>query len=172
MNTAELLIEIYSRVPDGVGRLLDGLDEAGLTARPDPEANTIAWLVWHIARGQDAQVAQVAGTDQAWTADGWAGRFELPFDDRATGYGQHPDEVAQVRASVADLRGYLDDVQRRTLEFLSTLDDAELEQVVDEAWDPPVTLGVRLVSIVGDGLQHLGQAEYVRGLYERSGRGQ
>lgn len=171
MNTAELLIEAYSRVPDGVARLLDGLDDAGLTARPDPDANTIAWLVWHIARGQDAQIAQVAGSDQAWTADGWADRFALPFDESVTGYGQSSDDVAQVRASARDLRGYLDDVQRRTLEFLSTLDDAELDQVVDEAWDPPVTLGVRLVSIVGDGLQHLGQAEYVRGLYERSARG-
>ena len=102
MNTAELLIEAYSRVPDGVARLLDGLDDPGLTARPDAEANSIAWLVWHLSRGQDTQIADVADTEQAWTADGWAERFALPFDVSATGYGQSADEVGEVRASAAD----------------------------------------------------------------------
>jgi hypothetical protein len=168
MNTAELLIEAYSRVPDGVARILDGLDEAALTARPDAEANSIAWLIWHLSRGQDAQIADVAGTEQAWTADGWAERFALPFDASATGYGQSAEEVGAVRASADQLRGYLDAVHRRTVEFLSTLAEEDLDRIVDERWDPPVSLGVRLVSIVGDDLQHLGQAAYVRGLYERS----
>ncbi|MFH5823950.1 DinB family protein [Georgenia sp. AZ-5] len=168
MNTAELLIEAYSRVPDGIYRVLDGLDPTGLTARPDAEANSIAWIVWHVARSQDAQVAEVADADEAWLADGWSDRFDLPFDDAATGYGQTSEEVAAVRASAEDLRGYLEDVQRRTLEFLSTLADEDLDRIVDERWDPPVSLGVRLVSIVADGLQHLGQAAYVRGLYERA----
>src|SRR6266511_3822072 len=38
------------------------------------------------------------------------------------------------------------------------------EQVADLRWDPPVTLGVRLVSVADDDLQHVGQAAYVRGL--------
>ncbi|GAA1654173.1 mycothiol transferase [Georgenia ruanii] len=168
MNTAELLIEAYSRVPDGVDRILDGLDEAGLTARPDAQANSIAWLVWHLSRGQDAQIADAAGTEEAWTADGWAERFALPFDATATGYGQSAEEVGAVRASAAELRGYLGAVHRRTVEFLSTLAEEDLDRIVDERWDPPVSLGVRLVSIVADDLQHLGQAAYVRGLYERS----
>ncbi|WP_448072818.1 mycothiol transferase [Georgenia yuyongxinii] len=168
MNTTELLTDAYGRLPDGVARLLDGLDEAGLTARPDAEANTIAWLVWHLARGQDAQVAAAAGTEQCWTADGWADRFDLPFDTRATGYGHSSEEVAAVRARAADLQGYLDAVHGGTVAFLGTLTEDDLDRVVDSSWDPPVTLGVRLVSIVADGLQHLGQASYVRGLYERT----
>ncbi|GAA4287341.1 mycothiol transferase [Georgenia daeguensis] len=168
MNVAELLIESYSRVPDEAARILAGLDETALTYRPDAEANSIAWLIWHLARGQDAQVASCSGEEQAWTADGWAARMGLPFDPAATGYGQSSDEVAQVRVGAEDLLGYLGDVHRRTVEFLATLAEEDLERVVDEAWDPPVTLGVRLVSIVGDDLQHLGQAAYVRGLVERS----
>ncbi|MPV38252.1 mycothiol transferase [Georgenia subflava] len=168
MNTAELLIEAYSRVPDEAARILDGLDEAALTFRPDPGANTIAWLVWHLARGQDAQIADVAGTDQAWTAEGWSQRLDLPFDTSATGYGQSSSEVAAVRASAAELTGYLEAVHRRTVEFLATLAEEDLDRVVDDSWDEPVTLGVRLVSIVGDDLQHLGQAAYVRGIVERS----
>jgi hypothetical protein len=48
--------------------------------------------------------------------------------------------------------------------MLQALSDADLERVVDERWEPPVTLGVRLVSIADDGLQHVGQAAYVRGM--------
>jgi hypothetical protein len=38
---------------------------------------------------------------------------------------------------------------------------------VDDYWDPPVTLGVRLVSIISDDLQHVGQAAFIRGVIER-----
>ncbi len=40
----------------------------------------------------------------------------------------------------------------------------DLDRVVDKRWNPPVTLGVRLVSILNDDVQHVGQAAYVRGL--------
>jgi len=168
MNVAEVLIEAFSRVPDEAARILHGLNESALTYRPDPDANSIGWLVWHLARGQDAQVAACSGDEQAWTADGWAARMGLPFSPRATGYGQSSAEVAQVRVGAEDLLGYLADVHRRTVAFLATLAEEDLERVVDEAWDPPVTLGARLVSIVGDDLQHLGQAAYVRGLVQRA----
>ncbi len=49
----------------------------------------------------------------------------------------------------------------------SGLQPADLDVVVDERWDPPVTLGVRLVSVVNEVNQHVGQAAYVRGLLER-----
>lgn len=167
MNIAELLIETYSRIPDGVERVLDGLDDAALTARPDAEANSIGWLVWHIARSQDAQVSAVADREDLWVADGWRERFDLPYDDAATGYGHSAEEVGAFRAEVTDLRGYLGAVHRATLEILAGLAEEDLDRVVDQRWDPPVTMGVRLVSIAADGLQHLGQAAYARGLYER-----
>jgi hypothetical protein len=54
-------------------------------------------------------------------------------------------------------------VHARTAGFLRGLTDNDLDRVVDENWDPPVTLGVRLVSVLDDDLQHVGQAAYVRG---------
>jgi hypothetical protein len=170
MRSNEILTDACERVGAGVARLLDGLDgpdEAALTWRPDAEANTIAWLVWHIGRGQDAQVADAAGSPQVWSSGGWAERFALPFDAAASGYGQSPEEVGQVRASAALLGGYVEAVQERSLAYLSTLSDVDLDRIVDDRWDPPVTLGARLVSIVGDGMQHVGQAAYVKGLWQR-----
>ena len=168
MDIAELLIESHSRIGGVLHRAVGGLDVAQLVWRADPEANTIAWLAWHAARGEDAQLADVAGSEQVWTGQGWAGRFALPFDDSASGYGQTPDEVGQVRATADQLLGYYDAVAEATRAFLRGLSADDLDRVVDVRWDPPVTLGVRLVSIVGDSLQHAGQASFVRGLLERA----
>ncbi|MEZ0165710.1 DinB family protein [Kineococcus sp. LSe6-4] len=167
MDAKDLLLDLYSRIPDAGRAAVDGLDEETLTARLDPRANTIAWLVWHLARVQDDHVSDVAGHEQTWTADGWAARFGLPFDDGETGYGFDADQVGQVRAGAELLTGYLDAVHARTTTYLQGLSDADLDRVVDEQWDPPVTLGVRLVSVADDDLEHAAQAAFLRGVLER-----
>ncbi|RII92874.1 mycothiol transferase [Clavibacter californiensis] len=164
----DLLVDAYGRIAEIVRDAVDGLDADELAFRPDPEANSIGWLVWHLARVQDAQVADVAGHDQTWSTGGWAGRFALPFEESATGYGQSPQDVAALEGVTAELLvGYLDAVQFATLAYLAGLDDAELARVVDQDWTPPVTLGARLVSVLSDDLQHAGQASYLAGLLAR-----
>lgn len=167
MDIAALLDDAFGRVREVVHEVVEGIDPHHLTLRPAPGANTIAWLVWHLARVQDDHVADLAGTEQVWTSAGWAARFGLPFDDAATGYGQDADDVAAVTASAELLLGYFDAVHQRSAAYLRTLSAADLDDVVDTAWDPPVTRGVRLVSVLSDDLQHAGQAAYLRGLAER-----
>jgi Protein of unknown function (DUF664) len=168
VEAKDLLLTAFDNVEGIVRAALDGIDPALLTARIDPEANTIGWLVWHLTRGQDHQVAEVAGTGQAYTEGGWADRFALPFDSAATGYGFSSEDVA--KTDIRDphlLLDYHADVHRRTARFLRTLGAGDLDRIVDERWDPPVTLGVRLVSVIGDDLQHAGQAALLRGFLER-----
>lgn len=167
MTVGELLADAFTRVSETAHRAVSGLSEEELAYRPDPEANSMAWLVWHLSRVQDDHVAGAFGTEQRWTADGWTERFALPFTPEAIGYGQRPEEVGAVRAEAGLLLGYLDAVTERTLELVRPLSAEELDRVVDERWEPPVTLGVRLVSVISDDLQHAGQAGYVRGLLER-----
>jgi hypothetical protein len=167
MTPAELLLDSLDRVRESVESVLDGLDDAALVARPAPGANTIAWLVWHLARVEDDHVAEVAGHEQVWTADGYARRFDLPFDDSAIGYGFSSEEVGQVVASADLLGDYFAAVRARTTAYVAGLSADDLDRVVDDRWDPPVTLGVRLVSVVNDATQHVGQAGYVRGLVTR-----
>lgn len=162
MTPYDLLRDSFGRIADGVPRLLDGLDEAALTYRVGPAANSIAWLVWHLTRAQDAQVADVAGTPQVWLDQGFVTRFGLPFRERATGYGQTSEEVGQVRTSAELLAGYFAATHEATLRFLES--EPDLDRLVDTRWDPPVTLGVRLVSVVDDDARHLGQAEFVKGV--------
>ena len=161
----DLLVDSFTRIRELVESLTDGLTEDGSTYRPAPGANTPGWLLWHLSRVQDDHVAGLAGVSQAWP--GWRERFGLPFSDWATGYGQSADEVGAVRVSGELLAGYHADVHALTLDYVGQITDDELARVVDDSWDPPVTAAVRLVSVIGDVLQHLGQAAYVRGLLER-----
>ncbi len=169
MQAPDVLADAFSRVHGSAHAAAADLTPEQLTWRADPDANTIAWLLWHLTRVQDDHVAGVAGIEQVWTAQGWSGRFALPFDDAEIGYGQDSADVAAVTAGAALLTGYLDAVHQQTLRYLGTLTDADLDRVVDEEWDPPVTLGVRLVSVVNDDLQHVGQAAFLRGLVLRKG---
>ncbi|MEU9862941.1 DinB family protein [Streptomyces sp. NPDC047971] len=170
MRSADLLLDAFGRVQEAVRGAVEGLSEDELTLRIDEDANSIAWLVWHLTRIQDDHIAGAFGTEQVWTSDGWKDRFGLPFGARATGYGHSSAQVAEVRVSAELLLGYYDAVHARSVEHLGTVTDADLDRVVDDAWDPPVTLGVRLVSVVAEDNQHAGQAAYVRGVVERRER--
>ena len=168
MRSRDVLTYAYEQVEETFTSTVEGLDADDLARRVQPGANPIGWLAWHLLRVQDDHVADVAGTEQVWTAEGWAGRFGLPVADAATGYGMSDEEVDAVRVPSADLLlGYARAVHARTAQFVRGLSDEDLDRVVDTNWDPPVTLGVRLVSVLSDDLQHLGQAAYVRGLLGR-----
>jgi uncharacterized damage-inducible protein DinB len=164
VRTDELLTDAFTRIRARGHDVVDGLEADQLNRRLEDRANSISWLVWHLARVQDDHVAEVAGTEQVWTSQAYAGRAGLPFDDGATGYGQSVEEVGQVRVGAALLGEYADAVTDATLAYVGGLGPDDLERVVDDAWDPPVTLAVRLVSVISDDLQHVGQAGYAKGL--------
>lgn len=166
--TPQELFEDTARRPSQVAEhVLEGISAEVLNTMPGGTANSVAWLVWHAARQQDAQVAQLADAEEVWTAEGWSGRFGLDVPDSATGFGDSRKDVARIRVTSPDLlRGYLDAVVERAVAYVHGLTDAQLDDVVDRSWTPPVTRGVRLVSTVDDAAQHLGQAAYVRGLLD------
>ncbi|MGF1596037.1 MAG: DinB family protein [Acidimicrobiales bacterium] len=165
MDPAALYLELYGRIPPLARRAVDGLDPDELRRTVVDGTNSIGWLVWHLARVQDHHMAELLDTDQVWQSGDWAGRFGLEPDPSNIGYGHGPDDVDRVRPESAEvLVDHLDAVQRRTEAFLTDVDPEQLDTIVDRRWDPPVTLGVRLISIADDSLQHVGQAHYLRGL--------
>ncbi|MPY83893.1 MAG: DUF664 domain-containing protein [Actinophytocola sp.] len=172
MASAELLTDAFGRIKGAVQQAVDGLSPDELAYRVDDGANSVAWLVWHLTRIQDDHVCDAASTEQAWTAQGWADRFGLPFTVEDTGYGHSPDDVAAVRVESGELlTDYHDAVHEQTIAYVGTLVDEDLTRIVDRSWDPPVTLGVRLVSVIADDLQHAGQAAFIRGILGRRSAG-
>jgi uncharacterized damage-inducible protein DinB len=167
-TVSDLLLDGLGRVRETVHGLLDDLPEEQLAQPPAPGANTVAWLVWHLSRVLDEHVADAFDVDVVWTSGGWYERFALPFPASAHGYGMSFDDVLRVRASAADLRGYFDAAYEVAEARMRTVTDADLDEVIDDSWDPPVTLGVRLVSVLNDCTQHVGQAAYAAGILTRS----
>lgn len=168
ISGADVLCDLFGRIRSTVHDVVTGLTPDQLCFSVQEGTNTIAWLVWHLTRIQDDHVSDAAGTEQAWIDGGWVNRFALPFDPSATGYGQHPPDVAAVRVDDAgQLTAYHDAVYERTVGYVKGLVDEDLLRIVDESWNPPVTLGARLVSVISDDLQHAGQAAFVRGIVER-----
>ncbi len=165
MTSAEVLSEAFGRLPDLVRAAVDGLDADQLALRPGGSANSIGWLVWHLTRVEDSHFAEAFGHDELWLTRGFAERWGLPLDHDDTGYGHSSAEVDAVRVdSAQQLLEYFDAVHALAEDLVTGLDDERLAHVVDERWDPPVTLLVRLVSVIDDAVQHAGQAAYARGI--------
>lgn len=168
MNEAEVLIDAFDRIAEVVHATVEDLPDEALTYRVDPDANTVSWLIWHLTRVQDDHVAGVADSPQVWTDAGWTDRFALSFDPSDIGYGHSSDDVGAVTSGRELLLGYHDAVHQRTADYLRTLTGADLDEVIDRNWTPEVTLGVRLISVISDDLQHAGQAAYVAGVFART----
>lgn len=165
MDGTDVLAEGLGRVTDHVRGLLDGLDTDQLAVQPASGANSIGWQLWHLTRGIDSQVTHLGDGAQVWVTDGFAQRLGFEPDPTDTGYGHSATEAASVRIDdAAVFLDYVDAVVERACARLDTIDDADLDVVIDEHWDPPVTEGVRWVSIIGDCLQHIGQAAYLKGM--------
>ncbi|WP_123971529.1 mycothiol transferase [Streptomyces sp. Ag109_O5-1] len=167
MHARDILIDGFGRIQEEVHAALDGLDPDLLNRRPAPDANSVTWLVWHLTRIQDDHIADAFDLDQVWLTHGWEKRFGLDLPPHDHGYGHTSEQVAKVTVDSVDLlTGYFDAVHEQTLRVLRDLPETDLERIVDVRWDPPVTLGVRLVSVLSDDLQHAGQAAYLRGLLQ------
>ncbi|GHO45878.1 mycothiol transferase [Ktedonospora formicarum] len=163
MISNELLIDAFGRIQEVVHQTIKGLNQEDLAFRPTETANSIGWLVWHLTRIQDDHVANIAHTQQAWHSE-WSKKFALPFADDETGYGHSSKQVAAVQVQADLLLDYYDAVHAATIAYIQSLQDEDYEKIVDTRWNPPVTLAVRLISVIADDLQHAGQAAYVRGL--------
>lgn len=166
MEIAELFEDAFGRIGTTVEAVLDGLEPETLNWRPGGTGNSIAWLLWHLCRAQDEQLADLAGAESVWSSGGYAARFGFDLDPSDTGYGHSFGQVSAVRLDSTELlRQYHEAVLAQSVDFVRSLDGAALDQVIDTSWTPPVTAGVRLISIVDDCLQHGGQAAYVKGLF-------
>ncbi|MHA7177298.1 mycothiol transferase [Arthrobacter sp. Sr24] len=165
MRSSEILTDAFGRIGTIVGGVLFGLEPKDANWLPGGSGNSIAWLVWHLSRGQDEQIADVAGTESVWRSGRYAERFSFELDPADTGYGHSEEQVAAVHIASTDLlREYFEAVLAQSQAYVGGLGDAELDRIVDDRWDPPVTLGVRLVSILDDCVQHGGQAAYIKGM--------
>ncbi len=171
MEWQELIIDGYGRIEDSLAKALTGLTRDDLDRLPHPDCNSMGWLAWHLARLQDSSIASLMGEEQIWITGRWHTRFGRPPDAADTGFGHSSEDVAAFRSPDVDtFLDYYRAVLAQTRRYISGLSPDELGRELDESWYQPLpTVGVRLVSVMCDGLKHVGQAAYVRGLLKGKG---
>lgn len=167
MSGTDLLLDAFGRIREIVHDVLDGLSQEELDCRVAADANSIGWLIWHLTRVQDDHIAAAGGLTQVWVSGGWAERFGLPLHQTDIGYGHDSAQVGVVRPPRDLLASYHDATYEQTVSFVHGLTETDFEKIVDRSFDPPVTMAVRLVSVLADDLEHAGQAAFIRGLLER-----
>lgn len=161
----EILLDAAGRPVEAAHALRGRLDATVLNAHPGGHDNSIAWLLWHAGRELDVQLADLSGADQVWIGGGFRDRFDLGELGDQVGFGFTGDQARALVVSDPDLLlEYLDATTDAVRTYIGTLDEQALGVVIDDAWDPPVTRGARLVSIIDDAVQHVGQAAYAAGM--------
>ncbi len=166
MAWQQLIMDIFLGISRDCEQVLDGLDTDELHQQPFPNGNNIAWLIWHLTRSHDRNISELAGEEQLWITRGWYAEFNLPPDPSETGFGHSAEEAAAFRAPGGPaLVDYHRAVMVRIQHYIL---HAMTEDYLDrDAYSPTfrdtTTVRRRLVGIISEGLQHVGQAAYGRG---------
>jgi hypothetical protein len=171
MEWNNLLEDGYNRLPGFLENVLRGLSREDLNWQPRKDCNSIGWLVWHLTRQQDAQIAALKGGEQLWIKDGWHAKFNRTADPEDSGFGHTAEQVAAFKSPDPNtLLDYLKVVVERSKQYFLSLSKDDLDRELEEPWFQPLpTVGVRLISILDDSVLHAGQAAYVRGLLQGKG---
>ena len=171
MEWHELLTDGYERISQVLSRALTGLSTDNLKQQPHPDCNSIGWLAWHLTRVQDHHIADLMGEEQLWISDGWHAKFNRAADPKDVGFGHSSQDVAAFESpDVPTLMGYHQAVLERSKRYIASLSASDLGRELNEPWYQPLpTVGVRLISVLSDNLQHAGQAAYVQGLLKAKG---
>jgi uncharacterized damage-inducible protein DinB len=150
---------------------LEGLSVDDINWQPKPDCNSIGWLAWHPTRWQDLQISRFMGEEQLWIKDKWYEKFGRPADPNEIGGRMTPEDLAKFKAPDArTLLDYYRAVLARSQKYIATLTKEDLDKTVEGTPFPkPPTKGTLLFMVISDGLQHAGQAAYVRGMKQGLG---
>ena len=171
MNWKDLMTDGFSRVPEFLENVLKGLNQEDLDWMPRADSNSIGWLIWHLTRQQDAQIAYLMGKEQLWTEDGWHARFNRDANLKDIGFGHTPEQVAAFQSpDIPTFLGYLRATVERTIQFLSDLSEEDLDRELNEPqYNPLPKVGVRLISILDDSVQSRACLRSARGMVQGKG---
>ncbi len=142
MDARDLLLEEHSAMHSpAVGgnkasmaeRTFAGLTDEQMRVRPREDLNSLAWIMWHIARAEDIMANVIVSGRNQVLDDGWAPRLKIARPD--FGIGMSKAEVAELSAAVdiAALKDYRDTVGLRTREILGTYGPKDWEGEVEAA---------------------------------------
>ncbi|MDA0769103.1 MAG: DinB family protein [Chloroflexi bacterium] len=166
----ETLEDYYGRVNVAI----EPLTSLEMAWRPSPEANSIAFIYWHVARVEDGWTNSFGkGESAVWQRDRWHERLGLA--EKGSGFGLSVEELAAFPDLPKDLlQEYFTSVRQETLAFLRGLGESDFDYVPNRTPFPETagtvsrfrsfSMARMYRQLIGEEDQHLGQISYVRGL--------
>ena len=116
-------------------RLLRELTDVQIRSRPVDGVNTIAWIVWHMARGEDIGIGRFVGhRPQLFFEEAWGERLNMPEADLGTGMTAEEVTELSARIDLDGLRAYWAQLERRTRSIVGDLRPKDLDAVNDPAY--------------------------------------
>jgi len=164
-----IMLDCFTRVHESLHRVFADVTEDELTREPHPP---MGWLAWRFTRVIDNNVSRLTGRDQLWIADGWHARFSMePLpNDFGRGLTHTREQVSAFRANRELVLGYHDATHERTVAYLDSLRPEDYDRELDEPqYQPLPTIGVRLVSLLDNAMQNMGQISYLKAYHRLGG---
>jgi uncharacterized damage-inducible protein DinB len=148
---------------DELKQKLEGLTEAEVQWQATLDTNTIAWLVWHMAKVEDSWInVWIAGGEEVWVTGKWAERTGIA--GTSGGFGQVMDEVRSMpNVPISELVAYYEAVRKAAFETIDGMTDADMANEIDRGHGP-ITWSWILGHVMVEESQHLGQVALIRGM--------
>ena len=167
MEWQQLIIDFFVRISQELERVVSGLTIEDLNQQPNPDCNSIGWLAWHLTRSHDRNLSELARKQQLWVKDKWHAKFNRAPDPTDTGFNHSPDDVRAFRSpdgkTILEYHNAVLELAKQYID--NNLSENDLKRRVKSPTLKNVaTVRRRLLGIISEGLQHVGQAAYVRGL--------
>ena len=151
---------------------VDGLSQEELMWQPQPGANHIAFILWHVLRVEDWYFQYMfQRVPQVWESEKWHEKLNLPDDPRVTGYGYTAEQIASFPpVQLQDLLAYGEAVRARTVDYLRNVDPTRFDEMLKSSIFGETSVGDRIGHLLCELAQHVGQIAYLRGLVKGQGK--
>jgi len=172
MKWQSMIGEAYENMFQEMEKVLEGLSIDDLHKRPALGANPIGWLCWHAIRSGDRLLGDVVLGKQLWISAGWNRKFNRPPDPNDTGKGHSLFSVDNLFIpSAGTLVDYANAVKAPLLDYTNKLTNQELNKEYPSSMAPDTMRPVypRITGILAHNLQHIGEANYARGILKGHG---
>jgi uncharacterized damage-inducible protein DinB len=173
MDVKEFALHSLNELQAALVESIDDLTQEESFRQPQPGANHIAFMLWHIVRVEDWFFHYLfQRVPQVWESESWHEKLGLPEDPKATGFAYTTEQVDGFPSvQLRDLRAYGEAVRAETLDYLRNTDAAKLDETVKSRLFGEVSIGSLIGHVIVELSQHVGQIAYVRGLVrERNSR--
>lgn len=172
MDVRDFALQSLNESQTALMQAVDSLSQEELMRQPQPGANHIAFILWHMVRAEDWFFHYLfQRVPQVWESEQWHEKLNLPDDPRVTGFGYTEEQVASFPSiQLRDLIAYSEAVRARTVDYLRSVNPARFDEIAKSRLFGEVSIGNLIGHLLIELAQHVGQIAYIREMVKDPGK--